>query len=145
MAVQIRPGPSSHAQCCHLCTITLVLHTSMRLSLPREGRRDATSFPLTVVLFLYCVMLGKMTAVGFEPTPFRTSALSWRLRPLGHAVAALLDPYADPISKNDFRKPSHIRAHPGSNQGPADLQSAALPLSYIPSYHTLSASHSVAR
>ena len=27
-----------------------------------------------------------MTAVGFEPTPFRTSALSWRLRPLGHAV-----------------------------------------------------------
>ena len=29
----------------------------------------------------------KMTAVGFEPTPFRTSALSWRLRPLGHAVA----------------------------------------------------------
>ena len=27
-----------------------------------------------------------MTAVGFEPTPFRTSALSWRLRPLGHAI-----------------------------------------------------------
>ena len=26
------------------------------------------------------------------------------------------------------------RAHPGSNQGPADLQSAALPLSYTP-YH----------
>ena len=25
-----------------------------------------------------------MTTVGFEPTPFRTSALSWRLRPLGH-------------------------------------------------------------
>ena len=30
-----------------------------------------------------------MTAVGFEPTPFRTSALSWRLRPLGHAVTLL--------------------------------------------------------
>ena len=30
-----------------------------------------------------------MTAVGFEPTPFRTSALSWRLRPLGHAVELL--------------------------------------------------------
>ena len=27
-----------------------------------------------------------MTAVGFEPTPFRTSALSWRLRPLGQAI-----------------------------------------------------------
>lgn len=25
-----------------------------------------------------------MIEVGFEPTPFRTSALSWRLRPLGH-------------------------------------------------------------
>ena len=25
-----------------------------------------------------------MIRVGFEPTPFRTSALSWRLRPLGH-------------------------------------------------------------
>ena len=28
----------------------------------------------------------RLTAVGFEPTPLRTSALSWRLRPLGHAV-----------------------------------------------------------
>ena len=27
---------------------------------------------------------------------------------------------------------ARIRAHPGSNQGPADLQSAALPLSYTP-------------
>jgi hypothetical protein len=26
-----------------------------------------------------------MTA-GFEPAPFRTSALSWRLRPLGHVI-----------------------------------------------------------
>ena len=25
-----------------------------------------------------------LNKVGFEPTPFRTSALSWRLRPLGH-------------------------------------------------------------
>ena len=27
-----------------------------------------------------------MTAVGFEPTPFRTGALSQRLRPLGQTV-----------------------------------------------------------
>ena len=27
-----------------------------------------------------------MTAVGFEPTPFRTAALTQRLRPLGHTV-----------------------------------------------------------
>ena len=25
-----------------------------------------------------------MTRVGFEPTPFRTRSLVWRLRPLGH-------------------------------------------------------------
>ena len=28
----------------------------------------------------------KMTAVGFEPTPLRTGALSQRLRPLGQTV-----------------------------------------------------------
>ena len=27
-----------------------------------------------------------MIRVGFEPTPLRTSALSWRLRPLGQTV-----------------------------------------------------------
>ena len=27
-----------------------------------------------------------MTAAGFEPAPFRTAALTLRLRPLGHAV-----------------------------------------------------------
>ena len=27
-----------------------------------------------------------VTGVGFEPTPFRTSALSWRLRPLGQPI-----------------------------------------------------------
>ena len=30
--------------------------------------------------------MAKMTPVGFEPTPFRTSALSWRLRPLGQGI-----------------------------------------------------------
>ena len=37
------------------------------------------------------------------------------------------------LPSNSLRKTLlKIRAHPGSNQGPADLQSAALPLSYIP-------------
>ena len=31
----------------------------------------------------------EMTAVGFEPTPFRTGALSQRLRPLGQTVLGL--------------------------------------------------------
>ena len=30
--------------------------------------------------------MGQLTAVGFEPTPFRTGALSQRLRPLGQTV-----------------------------------------------------------
>ena len=34
-----------------------------------------------------------MIEVGFEPTPFRTSALSWRLRPLGHLTNFELLPY----------------------------------------------------
>ena len=37
----------------------------------------------------------KVTAVGFEPTPLRTGALSQRLRPLGQTV--LLDSDSVPI------------------------------------------------
>ena len=37
-----------------------------------------------------------------------------------------------PTSKQSLAQQNR-RAHPGSNQGPADLQSAALPLSYTPS------------
>ena len=36
--------------------------------------------------------------VGFEPTPFRTSALSWRLRPLGHLT--FFDQYRTPLRFN---------------------------------------------
>ena len=35
-----------------------------------------------------CVCL-KLTSVGFEPTPMKTTALTSRLRPLGHDVAFL--------------------------------------------------------
>ena len=31
-------------------------------------------------------MFQKKATVGFEPTPRRTSALNWRLRPLGHVT-----------------------------------------------------------
>ena len=31
----------------------------------------------------------KMTRVGFEPTPMKTTALTLRLRPLGHRVSLL--------------------------------------------------------
>ena len=36
----------------------------------------------------------KMTAVGFEPTPLRTGALSQHLRPLGQTVLIVLGPVA---------------------------------------------------
>ena len=32
----------------------------------------------------------KMVAVGFEPTPSRTSALNWRLGPLGQTTFLLI-------------------------------------------------------
>ena len=32
------------------------------------------------------ICMSEMTAVGFEPTPFRNGALSHRLRPLGQTV-----------------------------------------------------------
>ena len=48
-------------------------------------------------------------------------------------------PKDDTLRCNDVReKPSQFtkfRGHPGSNRGPLDLQSNALPLSYIPNLH----------
>ena len=63
-----------------------------------------------------------MIRVGFEPTPFRTSALSWRLRPLGHLTfvtvlrphvrpnASALSPIAEMLllSRRAFSSKTHI-------------------------------------
>ena len=38
---------------------------------------------------LYLSTFQKKATVGFEPTPRRTSALNWRLRPLGHVTIEL--------------------------------------------------------
>ena len=35
------------------------------------------------------ILLVKVTPVGFEPTPMKTTALTLRLRPLGHSVFAV--------------------------------------------------------
>ena len=35
-------------------------------------------------------------------------------------------------NNSDQKVSQNLRGHPGSNQGPLDLQSNALPLSYIP-------------
>ena len=42
-----------------------------------------------------CMLEIKVTAVGFEPTPLRTGALSQRLRPLGQTVLTCAH-YRDP-------------------------------------------------
>ena len=39
-----------------------------------------------VVAGMNCLPSGQVTAVGFEPTPLRTGALSQRLRPLRQTV-----------------------------------------------------------
>ena len=57
---------------CRTCTLRCRCHEHQR-SLVRSGRKAKKC------------RAECMSAVGFEPTPFRTSALSWRLRPLGQA------------------------------------------------------------
>ena len=44
---------------------------------------------------------------------------------------------ADICGSETLAKKSAARGHPGLNQGPLDLQSNALPLSYIPYFHLL--------
>ena len=40
-------------------------------------------------VWVYVVKGAKVTRVGFEPTPMKTTALTLRLRPLGHRVRAI--------------------------------------------------------
>ena len=56
-------------------------------------REVAGSIPASSIRFaIMCSRVNNLkqdlvvTAVGFEPTPLRTAALTQRLRPLGHAV-----------------------------------------------------------
>ena len=52
-------------------------------------------------------LANKLTAVGFEPTPFRNGALSHRLRPLGQTVIVACDPaYQPPWSQKQDAWPS---------------------------------------
>ena len=55
-----------------------------------------------------------------------------RVRFPADALLFLFWPSPTFFAKKKMKK----RAHPGSNQGPADLQSAALPLSYTPDNHS---------
>ena len=49
-------------------------------------RHKRKVFTMTALLLHLRAQCLKMTAVGFEPTPLRTGALSQRLRPLGQTV-----------------------------------------------------------
>ncbi len=52
-----------------------------------------------------------MIKVGFEPTPFRTSALSWRLRPLGHLTNVGLLLYGPPFSYLTDKESTNAKQH----------------------------------
>ena len=74
--------------------------------------------------------IAKVTAVGFEPTPLRTGALSQRLRPLGQTViwemgnhwrlniradrARPVQEYLDDVNAVKVSQWSYIRVCPGS-------------------------------
>ena len=72
-----------------------------------------------------------MTAVGFEPTPFRTSALSWRLRPLGHAATLYNKFLTD--SKNVELVNRTAWTHWDLNPGPSACEADVIPLHHEPS------------
>jgi hypothetical protein len=57
-----------------------------------EDLKVAGSIPARGILFRPVRSSARriMTRVGFEPTPFRTTALTWRLRPLGHLAVYLV-------------------------------------------------------
>ena len=83
-----------------------------------------------------------MTAVGFEPTPLRNGALSHRLRLLGQTVLKTWEfETADAPLTNCGSRFCHVlqneRAHPALNQGPADLQSAALTTELCTQLHSI--------
>ena len=70
-----------------------------------------------------------MTAVGFEPTPFRTSALSWRLRPLGQAICITLRiQYVVFASRRRIKKKQKLTAvgFEPTRIAPPELESGAL-------------------
>ena len=52
-----------------------------------------------------------MTAVGFEPTPLRTGALSQRLRPLGQTVLASANSIVLRVQRHHERSRSVVRMH----------------------------------
>ena len=55
-------------------------------------RHERKVFTMTALLLHLRAQCLKMTAVGFEPTPLRTGALSQHLRPLGQTVLLAVPP-----------------------------------------------------
>ena len=70
VAALFHSNSSLLALCIYLLFSTIVFHLLLKWA----------------TLFVLSAQISKMTAVGFEPTPFRNGALSHRLRPLGQTV-----------------------------------------------------------
>ena len=63
-------------------------------TLPVAGSTQSRFFSKKACLHLNCItaeVVKKLTSVGFEPTPTKTTALTLRLRPLGHDVLRLFE------------------------------------------------------
>ena len=81
-----------------------------------------------------CGLQKQMTLVGLEPTisgSVDRCLIHWATGPCDNACRNTEGCMLAHRSQPEISTASK-RAHPGSNQGPADLQSAALPLSYTP-------------
>ena len=82
-----------------------------------------------------CCHSARMTAVGFEPTPLRTGALSQRLRPLGQTVLAQAAWGSNSRAPKDAPRGSRapIRwTHWGLNPGPSACKADVIPLHHVP-------------
>ena len=69
-----------------MCIIGLVVEYVVAIDVTRVRFPDDANY-LPSCTFRFVLSEVRVTAVGFEPTPFRTGACSQRLRPLGHTVS----------------------------------------------------------
>ena len=73
----------------HCFANTDLPHSSLWQSNQRARRQDSRANAFRLVNHKARKWINEMTAVGFEPTPLRTGALSQRLRPLGQTVLSI--------------------------------------------------------
>ena len=69
-----------------------------------------------------------MMTEGFEPSPLRTSALSWRLRPLGHITSVVVSMASD-VQKHPEEVTINLRQDIGIIKHVQDIYSSSFSIS----------------